>query len=151
MVFVERKNRHLLEVARAIMFSMNVPKYLWGDVILTASYLINRMHTRVLNFETPLHSLKKLFPMCRLYSKLPLKVFGCICFVYVPQILRSKLDPTARKCIFMGYALNKKGYRCFNHVTKKNLFKYGCVFSRDSTLFFQKSSSGEEYKYCGRR
>jgi len=24
----ERKNRHLLEVARAIMFSMNVPKYL---------------------------------------------------------------------------------------------------------------------------
>ena len=40
----KRKNRHLLEVARAIMFSMHVPEYLWGDVVLTASYLINRMH-----------------------------------------------------------------------------------------------------------
>ncbi|XP_072062320.1 uncharacterized protein [Arachis hypogaea] len=27
----ERKNKHLLEVARAIMFEGNVPKYLWGD------------------------------------------------------------------------------------------------------------------------
>lgn len=29
----ERKNKHLLEVARAIMFYMNVPKYLWGEAI----------------------------------------------------------------------------------------------------------------------
>ena len=27
---VERKNKHLLEVARAMMFYMNIPKYLWG-------------------------------------------------------------------------------------------------------------------------
>lgn len=36
----EQKNRHLLEVTRAIMFSMNVPKYLWGNTLLTACYLI---------------------------------------------------------------------------------------------------------------
>ena len=55
----ERKNRHLLEVARAIMFSMHVPKYLWGDAILTACYLINRMLTRVLQYITPLACLRK--------------------------------------------------------------------------------------------
>ena len=27
----ERKNKHLLEVAHAIMFSMNVPKYFLGE------------------------------------------------------------------------------------------------------------------------
>jgi transposase InsO family protein len=27
---VERKNRYLLEVARSMMFQMNVPKYLWS-------------------------------------------------------------------------------------------------------------------------
>ena len=27
----ERKNRHLLEIARSLMFSTNVPKYFWGE------------------------------------------------------------------------------------------------------------------------
>lgn len=46
---VECKNRHLLEVACAIMFSMHVPKYLWGEVVLIATYLINRMSSKVLS------------------------------------------------------------------------------------------------------
>ena len=32
----ERKNRHLLEVARSIMFTMNVPKFLWSEAVMTA-------------------------------------------------------------------------------------------------------------------
>ena len=34
----ERKNRHLLEVARALMFQMNVPKPFWADTISTACF-----------------------------------------------------------------------------------------------------------------
>ena len=45
---LERKNCHLLEVAQSLMFTKNVPKYFRGKAILTASYLINRMPTRVL-------------------------------------------------------------------------------------------------------
>jgi transposase InsO family protein len=37
----ERKNRHLLEVARSLMFTMNVPKFLWSEAVMTATYLIN--------------------------------------------------------------------------------------------------------------
>jgi transposase InsO family protein len=40
-VVAERKNRHLLEVARSLMFPMNVPKYLWSEAVITATYLIN--------------------------------------------------------------------------------------------------------------
>lgn len=28
-----------------------------------------------------------------------------------------KLDPKAKKCIFIGYSLEKKGYRCYNPST----------------------------------
>ena len=57
----ERKNKHLLEVSRAIMFSINVPKYLWGGAILIASYLINRTPIHVLNYIPPLDCFQKYF------------------------------------------------------------------------------------------
>lgn len=104
----ERKNRHLLEVARAIMFTMHVPQYLWGEAVLTASYLINRMPTCVLNFSTPLEALKKTYPDSRMHSNLPLKIFGCTAFVHVHHASQSKLDPRAETCIFVGYAPNQR-------------------------------------------
>ena len=61
----ERKYRHLLDTARVLLFTMGMPKYLWGKAILTA-YLINRMHTEVLNFNSPLDSLKMIFPASHL-------------------------------------------------------------------------------------
>ena len=71
---VERKNEHLLEVGKALMFHMNVPTHLWGDAILT-SYLINRMPIRVLKYATPLQTLKNKFPNTHFTSDLPLKFF----------------------------------------------------------------------------
>lgn len=49
----ERKNRHLLEVARSLMYTMNVPKFLWSEAVMTATHLINRMPSRVLGMKTP--------------------------------------------------------------------------------------------------
>ena len=39
----ERKNRHLLEVTRSLMLATNVPNHFWGEAVLFATYLINRM------------------------------------------------------------------------------------------------------------
>src|SRR3954464_1142655 len=44
----ERKNRHLLEVTRALMFQMNVSKFLWSEAVTTATYLINSIPLRIL-------------------------------------------------------------------------------------------------------
>ncbi|RVW87339.1 Retrovirus-related Pol polyprotein from transposon RE2 [Vitis vinifera] len=74
----ERKNRHLLEVARSLMFSMNVPKLFWGQAVLTTAYLINRMPSRVLKFQTPCQTLLKSFPTTRLISTVPPKFSGAL-------------------------------------------------------------------------
>ncbi|XP_057451465.1 uncharacterized protein LOC130743298 isoform X5 [Lotus japonicus] len=139
----ERKNKHLLEVACAIMFESNVPKYLWGDAVLTAAYLINRMPTRVLNYRTPLENFKTIFPACRLHTDMPLKVFGCTVFMHKPSTSRSKLDPRAEKCIFVGYSPNQKGYRVFNPITKKLCVSMDVTFLEHQPFFQKNSLQGE--------
>jgi hypothetical protein len=43
----------MLEVARSLMFHMNVPKYLQSEAVMTATYLINHMSSRVLGMQSP--------------------------------------------------------------------------------------------------
>ena len=106
---VKRKNRHLLETARALLFQMHVPKHFWVDAVSTACFLINRMPSSILNWATSYH---QLFPNNLLFLIDP-KVFGCTCFVrdIRPQV--SKLDPKSLKCIFVEYSRVQKGYKCY--------------------------------------
>jgi hypothetical protein len=55
-------------------------------------------------------------------------VFGCITCMHVPDEKISKLDPKAEKCIFIGYSLEQKGYRCFNPSTRKLQVSRDVVF-----------------------
>ena len=96
----ERKNRHLLETARALLFQMHVPKHLWADAVFTACFFINRMPSPVLNWDTPYHIL---FPNKPLFPIEP-QVFGCTCFVQDVRPQVSKLDHKSLKCIFLGYS-----------------------------------------------
>ena len=50
---VERKNRHLLETARVLLFQIHVPKHFWADAVSIACFLINRMPSFVLDWATP--------------------------------------------------------------------------------------------------
>jgi hypothetical protein len=71
------------------MLDTHVPKSYWGDTLLTATYLINRMPSRVLEFKIPLEVLSPPFSSLKGVS---LKVFGCVCFVHVYNPTRSNLD-----------------------------------------------------------
>lgn len=130
----ERKNRHLLEVARALLFANKVPKYLWGDAVLTASYLINPMPSKVLDFKTPLDIFKKCFPLTRVSADLPLKVFGCTAFVHENKHL-GKLEPRAIKCVFIGHSPTQKGYKCFDPKTKRVFVTMDVTFVENQSFF----------------
>lgn len=94
-------------MARALRHQSGLPPKYWGDCVLTAAYLINRLHTPVLNNKSP-------FEM--LYHKLPdygfLRAFGCLCFASVHP--SDKFAPRAIKSVFLGYPFNHKGYNLLN-------------------------------------
>jgi hypothetical protein len=89
----KEKNRHLLEVTRALLFQTNIPKIFWSDTILSATYLINRLPSAKLKNQSPLEILYQ-----RKISLEHLRVFGYIAFVKIKK--ESKLDFISTKLYF---------------------------------------------------
>ena len=105
----EQKNRHIAEIARELMSKKEMPQSFWAEALHTIVYIMNRTPTAAIHDITP----KKRFIGTKLEVS-HLKVFGCIPYVHVPDELRTKLNLKAKKCIFVGYSLEQKGYRCYN-------------------------------------
>ncbi|XP_042946557.1 uncharacterized protein LOC122279793 isoform X1 [Carya illinoinensis] len=135
----ERKNRHLLDVTRALLLHMHVPKRFWSDGVLTACHLINRMPSSILNGSSPF---SVLFPSSSPFS-LPPKIFGCVCFVHNLGPGFDKLDPRSTKCLFVGYSRTQKGYRCYSP-TLRRYFTSADVTFFESIPFFSNTSSSVE-------
>ncbi len=70
---------------------------------------------------------------------------GCIAYVHVPNEKRSKLDQKAEKCIFTGYSLEQKKYRCFNPSTRKLQMSRNVVFDEMVSWYspFKITENGE--------
>ena len=77
------------------------------------------------------------------YTLIYLKVFGCAVFVCIPSKFQSKLDPKAKKCVFAGYAPNKKGYKCYNPQTRKFHASIDVSFLENQPYFHKKFLQGE--------
>lgn len=108
---MERKHRHLVETARAMKIHANLPPKFWGSCILAAIYLINRMPTRLLKWNSHFEALFKL--------KLDLshlKVIGCLCYALMLSAHSDKFSPKARQCIFLGYPSGQKPFRLLHKV-----------------------------------
>ncbi|GJS20261.1 retrovirus-related pol polyprotein from transposon TNT 1-94 [Tanacetum coccineum] len=59
---VERKHKHLLDTARALKFHSGLPNKFWGDCMLTTTYLINKMHMKILDWKTLFEMLHGVHP-----------------------------------------------------------------------------------------
>ncbi|WKA11706.1 hypothetical protein VitviT2T_029179 [Vitis vinifera] len=140
----ERKNRHLLEVVRASLIAAKTPISYWGETITSAAYLINRVPSTSINFQTPLQAFTNVV-VAPTVPNLPPRVFGCVAFVHLHKHQHTKLTSHALQCVFVGYALHKKGYRCYHPPTRQMYITMDVVFHEDSMYFSSESELQEEY------
>lgn len=102
------------------VFKLRTKKQFWTDVVNTACYLVNRSPSTAIDFKTPI----------KVWCNKPgnysmLKVFGCLAYYHVNE---GKLEPRAKKGVFVGYENRVKGFKI------QSLSKRKVILSRDVTF-----------------
>jgi hypothetical protein len=104
----ERKNISIVEATKEMIHNQNLPMHLWVEASNTFVYVHNGIPHNILGNKT----LKEVFN-----GKNPevnhLKIFGCPMYIHIPKEKITKLEPSRRKGIFIGYNEISKAYRIY--------------------------------------
>jgi hypothetical protein len=110
--------------------TVGLSKEWWGEAILTACHVLNRVPTK--NKEiTPFEEWEKM----RLNLSY-LRTWGCLTKVNVPINKKRKLGPKTIDCVFLGYAIHSVGNRFLIISSSVSDMAVDTIMeSRDATFF----------------
>ena len=96
-------------MARSMMNERNIPQTYWVEEIYTSIHILNKAHIRPQSDKTPYE----------LWFGIPtsikhFKVFGSKIYIKNNDENLGKYDDRADEGMFLGYATNNKGYKCYN-------------------------------------
>ena len=104
----ERKNIMIMKVVKTMIHDQDIPMCLWAEAAMETVYVKNRLSHSALGFNTP----EEMFS-----GKKPevshLKIFSCPVFVHILKEKRTKMDPSGKKGIFVGYCEVSKAFRLY--------------------------------------
>ena len=106
---VERQNRTVQQMARSMTKDKNISQGFWVEAIHTAVHILNKAHLRPNSDKTPYH-----LWFGRPATIKHFRVFGSKCYIKNNDENLGKYDDRADEGIFLGYATESKGYRCYN-------------------------------------
>lgn len=110
---VERKNRTVVEIAKAMLHEKELLYYLWVKAVHTIVYILNKCPTKALEDKTPFEAYSERKP-----GVAHLKFFGCMCF-------------GCTNAVFIGYATCEKWYKVYDPMTRKLLLSRDIVFDEN--------------------
>ena len=100
-----KEKPHSNRLVNAMLDNAGLSKEWWGEAVLTATHVLNRVPTK--NKEvTPFEEWKK-----KKLNLSYLRTWRCLAKVNVPIIKKHKLGPKTVDCVFLAYAIHSVGYR----------------------------------------
>jgi hypothetical protein len=134
----ERMNRTLMEKVRSMLADARLPQKFWAEALSTAVYLTNRSPTKAVSQMTPYEAWTGDKPNVE-----HLRCFGCAAYAHIPKDERQKLDAKAKRCVFLGYGTEVKGYRLYDCERQKVFYSRDVLFN-EAAHGIQMSPSGTE-------
>ncbi|GJW18704.1 retrovirus-related pol polyprotein from transposon TNT 1-94 [Tanacetum coccineum] len=134
---VERRNRTLVEAARAMLIFSKAPLFLWTEEINTTCYTQNRSLIRLRYNKTPYELMHDKKPdLSFLY------VIGSLCYPTNDSEDLGKLNAKADSGICVGCTLANKAFRIYNRRTWKIMETIHVTFDELTTMASEQFSSG---------
>lgn len=115
-------------IIRILLIHMSLPTSFWHHALKMATYLLNVLPRKSINFESPLIMLYHKDPS---YSHLC--VFGCLYFPLFRSSKIHKLQPRSTKCVFLGYPSNHQNYKFLDLSSNKTIIYLHVMF--DKSIF----------------
>jgi hypothetical protein len=123
----ERIIRPVNNVLRTLLIQSSLPGRYWAEGLHIATYLLNRLPTTAIQVACPHLALFGFAP-----SYEYLCVFGCTCYPNMTATAPHKLSPRSTRCVFLGYSVDHKDYRCLDLSTNHLIISRHVVFDEDS-------------------
>lgn len=115
---IERINLTILNKVRSFLIASNTPKTLWGEAMLSATYIYNRTPHKALNYKTPYEVYHNIKPNIS-----HIKAWGSIAYYHTNNYIK-KLSPRKEEAILIGY-------NDTNHYKLWDLNRQRTLWSRD--------------------
>ncbi|CCA67899.1 hypothetical protein PIIN_01770 [Serendipita indica DSM 11827] len=122
----ERFNRHLAEGVTAMLSEAKLPPSFWADAARAFVHTHNRLPSSVLDGITPIEIWNGSKP-----SVGHLRAWGCRAHVHLQKDQRVQLAPHTRKCVFIGYPNDYKGWIFWDPQTQKDFVSDSAIFVED--------------------
>nr|GEX31282.1 retrovirus-related Pol polyprotein from transposon TNT 1-94 [Tanacetum cinerariifolium] len=111
---VERKNRILQEMSRAMLNEQSIPQKFWCNAVDTSTYILNKILIRPMLGKTLYEIFRGMKPSLEYF-----KVFRRKFFVLNTKDYLTKFDPKSYEGVFLGYSKNSKAYIVLSKHTMK--------------------------------
>ena len=100
-----------MEAVKTMIHDQDLPMHLWVEGARTIVYAHNIISHSALGFKTP----EEMF-IGKNIEVSHLKIFGFPVYVHIPKEKRTKLDPSRKKGIFVGYSKVSKAFRIPSYI-----------------------------------
>jgi hypothetical protein len=118
-----------METVKTMIHDQDLPMHLWEEAARTTVYVQKILSHSTLRFKTPEQMFSRKNPEVS-----HLKIFGFPVFVHILKEKRTKLDPSGKKGIFVGYCEVSKAFKIYIPVYHHIEIKKDVTFDEYATL-----------------